>query len=568
MSDIKSPSGEIPIVIVGTGPVALTMSLELSRLGVRHVALGEELTTARHPKANHIAARSMETFRKLGLSGQVRLGGLPADYPCDVVYLTRLNGIEIARFKLPSRNQVVQAANEGHAFQWQTPEHPHRISQIFLEKMLFDAAVASPYADIRLGWRVTEIEEAADHVAISVIETESGEPHSIRARYVVGADGARSIARDSIGAQFVGDKVRRTFLGGSTLAVYFESADLQGILKGKEGLLYQTFNPELRSGGFSINGADRFVFHFQVPEGSDPDSIDERPLLTKIVGRDFEYNLLSRITWTAGLALVVDKMATDRIFLAGDAAHLFTPTGGFGLNTGIDEASNLSWKLAAAVQGWGSDALLATYASERRPVAVRNVKAASQIADRLVGLQIPADIEEKSARGDSSRAAVADVIQDVVRQEAVTQGVQLGVRYEGSPIIIPDGTPPTEDDPTIYIPTARPGSRLPHVMLSDGPIFDKLAVGFTLLCLGVDGPTDEQLSGIEAPLTVKSIDQDGVADFYQARYVLVRPDQHVAWRGQDLPADLRAIVRTACRLGASDAETQGPGDPHRLETAS
>lgn len=539
---------DAPVVIVGSGPVGLAHSIELSRFGVDHLVLGLEMTTAQHPKANAINARSMEHFRRLGLARKVRAEGLPLDYPIHIAYMTRLNGTELARFKLATRGQAIQAAADGTSLGWPTPEHPHSLSQIFLEKILLDAASDSAHSDIRLGWEVTSVTEYEEFVEVQARERVTGVEHQFTTRWLVGCDGARSAVRSSMGVNYEGDCKKRSYLGGSTVAIYIESDELEQILSGHEALMYQVFNGELRAGGFSINGSNRFVFHFQAPEGTDPEALDARSYFDALAGQKFQYKVLSRLVWSAGLTLVAESMSTNRRFLAGDAAHLFTPTGGLGMNTGFDEAANLSWKLAATEHGWGGPVLLGTYATERRPVAVRNVNAASRIADIIVGLEVPAAIEDSGAAGEAARKLAGEKITAAVTEEALTRGLQFGVRYDDSPIIIADGTPAPSDSPTNYVPTARPGSRLPHFKLAEGPIYDQLGPWFTLLCIGV--PTESAVSGFDLeslsiPVTLKRVDHVGLSKAYGAVYVLVRPDQHVAWRGMQPPADLQGILEIA-----------------------
>jgi len=543
---------DVPVVIVGSGPIGLAHSIELSRYGVDHLVLGLEMSTAQHPKANAINARSMEHFRRLGLARNIRAEGLPLDYPIHIAYLTRLNGTELARFKLASRGEVIQADAAGTPLGWPTPEHPHSLSQIFLEKILLEAARDSAHSDIRLGWEVTALTEHDEFVEVQARERVTGADHRFVTRWLVGCDGARSTVRRSMGVAYEGDRKKRSYMGGSTVAIYIESDELQRILSGHEALMYQVFNRELRAGGFSINGSNRFVFHFQAPEGTDPDDLDARTYFKALAGQEFQYTTLSKLVWSAGLTLVAESMSTKRMFLAGDAAHLFTPTGGLGMNTGFDEAANLSWKLAAMELGWGAPALLDTYATERRPVAVRNVTAASRIADLIVGLDVPPAIEDLGAAGEAARRLAGEKITAAVTEEALTRGLQFGVRYEDSPIIVADGTPEPPDSPTEYVPTARPGSRLPHFMLADGPIYDQLGPWFTLLC--IDASTEGAVAGadlesLSVPVTLKRVDHDDLLAAYGAAYVLVRPDQHVAWRGMQPPTDLQGLLEIACGSG-------------------
>jgi hypothetical protein len=233
------------------------------------------------------------------------------------------------------------------------------------------------------------------------------------------------------------------------------------------------------------------------------------------------------------------------VWLAGDAVHLFTPTGGFGMNTGIDDVANLGWKLAAMVQGWGGPGLLATYATERRPIAFRNTGMAKQFSRSVGEVTAPAEMLEDTAAGAAARAQAGAVL-DAFGEEFASIGIQLGARYDGSPIIVPDGAAPPPDDPTRYSPTACPGGRAPHLFMPDrSSLFDHFGPGFTLLRLHGDhdaGPLAAAAQARKIPFTTVSVAVSEGRDLYECDLALIRPDQHVAWRGNDIPADCDALL--------------------------
>lgn len=534
----------VALLIVGAGPVGLALSLELSRFGVAHRLISANTGTSTHPKCNTTNARSMEHFRRLGIADRVRFGGLHDDYTPDVVYLTRLLAPEIARVRFPTPRQSAEGRGDGWSA-WPTPEQQHRISQIFLEEILLDEAGSRPQASISLGRKVDGIAADAKGVTVGICDAVSGERSTIRADWVVGCDGGRSTIRKLGGLEFAGESdVKRTIFGGEMMATYYRSRSLARSFAGREGFMYWTLNPEMRSVTVAIDGKDKFLTHVQLGEASSADSADPNSVLPIVAGGDIDIEILSSERWHAGFRLVANAFRKGRIFLAGDAAHLFTPTGGFGMNTGIDDSANLAWKLAATIKGRGGETLLDSYEAERRPVAFRNTRAASDIADLIAGLPIPAEVENHDAAGDGARSAIRDAINSLSVSEFGTIGVQLGVRYN-STVIIPDGTAEPEDLRTQYEPTARPGSRLPHFILADGSaIYDNLGLWFTL----IDRTGRASFAENDDPMLkiLRLSPQEG--KICLSDYILVRPDQHVAWRG-DSTEDLKELMARA--LGRS-----------------
>ncbi|MGE4167710.1 MAG: FAD-dependent monooxygenase, partial [Xanthobacteraceae bacterium] len=302
-------------------------------------------------------------------------------------------------------------------------------------------------------------------------------------------------------------------------------------------------NPEIRSSLIAINGKDEFLFRTQAATADQPPSDDlVGDMMRRCVGADTALVIVAHEPWTAGMALVADSFGEGRVFMAGDAVHLFTPTGGFGMNTGIDDAVNLAWKLAAMVQGWGGKQLLASYETERRPIAFRNTGAARQFTANIGETDVDPAIEQNSAAGAAARDKATAMLAGFGEQFA-SIGVQLGARYDGSPLIASDAAPPS-DSFTTYIPSSVPGGRAPHVWLGAGrdagdSIFDRLGHGFSLLRF--DGKSHGEADLVAAaarrklPLSVLDIDNDDARDLYGCDLALVRPDQIIAWRGRKLP---------------------------------
>jgi hypothetical protein len=315
-------------------------------------------------------------------------------------------------------------------------------------------------------------------------------------------------------------------------------------LKRRHGWQYWTVNPEVRATIITLRGDEEFLVFSKASDAADAPPSDEAmtKLVRRAVGVDLPLQMLDHRPWTAGIALVAERFIAGRVVLAGDAAHLFTPTGGFGMNTGMDDTSNLAWKLAAAIQGWAGSNLVQSYELERRPVAERNTIAARELNVHLANLSVPDCIEHDTGEGEAARRFVGAQLSGF-GEEFASIGVQLGARYDGSPIIAANGAPPA-DNYVRYEPSSVPGGRMPHFWL-DGDrgygssVFDRLAFGFTLLRLGgkaaVAGALVHAAQARGIPLEVLDVPAREVRDLYQRDLVLVRPDQYVAWRGNALP---------------------------------
>ena len=318
------------------------------------------------------------------------------------------------------------------------------------------------------------------------------------------------------------------------------------------GLTNIFFPLHRRHRGFLLNWdtGKTWTYHLILEPGTDWRSIDPKAAVLSLLDRSTDVEIISTQPWTAH-ALTAERYqsAGGRVLLAGDAAHLFTPTGGLGMNTGVSDAIDLAWRLDAAVSGWAGGHLLSSYEVERRPVGVRNTREAAENFDRLFAvMQYGDELDATGAEGDELRAAIEE---DLRGQHKLmkSSGVLLGYRYENSPICVPDGTAAPLDDPLVYTPTARPGHRAPHVWLSDGKsILDSFGSGFTLLCF--DGASDDATGLRDAavarrvPLKVCAIRDRVAREIYgDCSYVLVRPDLMVAWRGNALDNPLGLVDR-------------------------
>lgn len=544
---MSDESLRVPVLIAGGGPVGLVVALELGTRGVGCMVLNDQPTTAQHPKANAISARSMEHFRRLGLAGSLRAAGLDDDHPTDVAYFTGLTGLELGRLHMPSRAEALRQARDGEG-PWPSPEPPHRCSQIFLEQALQRRSAGLSEIDLRFGWRLVSFTEEAGGVRAAAVEVATGRTIEVEADYLVGCDGGGSMVRKTLGIEFEGESgVVRPFMGGSMFAVYFKAKVDPFWLSVKRSWQYWVINPDIRALLIHVDSDDLFVIHTAIAEGTDPASIDAQRLIQKVAGTEFPVDVISSVPWTAGYSLVAERYAAGRVFLAGDAVHLFTPTGGMGMNTGVDDAVNLGWKLAAVCRGWADPALLDSYEAERRSIGIRNVGFARGFATSVGTVPVSRDIEDDTPDARAERAALRQRLEDHAYSEFIIPGIQFGLRYDGSPIVAGDAEAVPPDLPNSYTPSARAGSRAPHAWLPDRrALFDLLGPGYSLLRLGGSRADATDLMDAakrrQVPLDVVDVAGDETRDLYGRDLVLIRPDQHVAWRGNAPPDDSAALI--------------------------
>jgi 2-polyprenyl-6-methoxyphenol hydroxylase-like FAD-dependent oxidoreductase len=531
-------SERTPILIVGAGPVGLALAGDLGWRGVPCMLIEKTDGAIEQPKMDIVGPRTMEFCRRWGIADWVRDAPYPGDYPQDCIYVTGLNGYELGREPFPGRAQEKCPP--------QSPQKRERVPQDMFDPILQRFVRTFPHVRLCYETELIAFEEMADGVVATVRDMRSGEIREIHADYLVGTDGGNSIVRERAGITMSGNPAL-TY----TTNVMFRCLDFSSLHHTRKGYRFIFIGPE---GTWltivAINGGDRY--RMSIVGSADKvtnTEADIRDALQRAVCRGFDYELLSVMRWVRR-ELVADRYATERVFLAGDAAHLMSPTGGFGMNTGIQDAVDLGWKLAARVRGWGGSELLRSYEIERRPVAVRNVTEASSNLGRMLSTRQrlpPPEIFQVGPAGDAARKDYGEWFTQTMRHEWFTIGFHLGYRYDASPAIWPDGTPAPPLETSTYTQTARPGARAPHVWLPDGrSTLDLFGHGFTLLRLGSGAPGCERIQAAAAdarvPLVVVALDALEVTALYQRQLVLVRPDGHVAWRADREPEDASALI--------------------------
>ncbi|MBT3550602.1 MAG: 2-polyprenyl-6-methoxyphenol hydroxylase [Rhodospirillaceae bacterium] len=533
---------ETPVLIIGGGPVGLALSIELGWRGVDCVMVERRDGSVGHPKMNQVGNRTQEFCRRWGIGQKVRELSIPEDFPRNIIFHTNLSGHELGRYEFPARQDVVQPYS---------PEFMQRCSQIWFDPLLRDFAGELPSVTQMFNTQLDRFDADQGGVTAYVTDQNSGAEQIVRAQYMVACEGAESRVRDELGIDLVGDH------GLSfNINIFFKSTD-SDVLFSKGRAVMQWFFDEtgLWADIVSINGKDLWRLSImKLPAGTEITEAEGADYLRKAAGTDLEFEILSILPWDRK-RVVAERYHEGRIFLAGDAVHQMSPTGGFGMNTGIQEAVDIGWKLAAVLDGWGGDNLLRTYDLERRPVARMITDEGARNFTQFAKLPVGPKIDQDTSEGDAFRKDFQKTLYGLrMDREYDTNGIVLGYRYEGSPIIVPDGTPEPEFQIIDYTPTARPGHRAPHAWIGDGEersTLDLFGRGFALLRFDRSVPVDSLLKAAgqcAMPMTLTDIDQEDIARLYARKLVLVRPDGHVAWRGDDDPvnaADVIDIVRGA-----------------------
>jgi len=541
------------VLIAGGGPCGLMLAIELGRRGIQCLLVDPKPGTAFNPQANATQARTMEHFRRLGFAQEIRAKGLPSDHPTDIAYLTRFAGTELARLRLPTAAAAPQVI-KNLSGSWSAAELPHRVSQKYVELSLRRHAQQLPSVKLRYGWQLKSFTDTGSGIEAMVQEVDDSKPLAVQAAYLVGADGARSFVRGQLGIAWGGATgFKRNFMGGKMLAVYLKAPDFYARNPNDRAWMYVVVNAQLRAFMVSVDGVSEFALHIQMADDAATEALtetDARRLFAQAYGQDIQIEILSMATWLAGHALVAQTFQKGRVFLGGDAAHLFTPTGGLGYNTAVEDAVNLGWKLASVLKGQAPAALLDSYELERKPLAVRNTSYARQLADSIGLFDAVPELEDDTAAGTHARAIASEYLNGHVRREFNIPGITFGGRYDGSPIIVPDGSSPPPDQPNNYVPSACPGGRPPHAWLDDGhSLYDSFNIEWTLLVLGQDAP---DASGFERAAQQAGLDlkvvrhaSQQLRDLYEAPLVLIRPDQIVAWRGHDSGPATEVLARVS-----------------------
>jgi 2-polyprenyl-6-methoxyphenol hydroxylase-like FAD-dependent oxidoreductase len=528
------------VLIVGAGPTGLTLAIDLGKRGVRCTIIEQKDRPAFLPKMERINARTMEIYRRMGLSQKIRAAGLRPDCPMDVFIILALTEPPLYHQSYPSVEQAqakTRATNDGTS-----PLEPYQlISQYTLEPLLKSIAETIPSITVRYGCEFVSLQQDERGVTARVQTT--GGTQEIRAAYLVGCDGGASLVRKELGIALSGEG---NLLGlRQALFRCDELFDRLPIGNGPgRGRHYHVADDKAT---FLImqDSTKHWTLHSMVDGDEEMKAAFERT-----VGIPVKYEMLSCAPWRQNL-LLADRYGRGRVFLAGDAVHLVIPTGGLGMNSGVGDAVDLSWKLAATIAGWGGPNILKSYEIERRQIGDRNV-GASRYATigrrKWRGMWRP-DIREQTPAGAETRARLAAVADVEQRKSNEMIGAELGYRYVDSPIIsnVPGGPEHLFRD---YQPTTWPGARLPHVWLDDGtPMQDRIPDGYTFLRLG---NSKADTTGLErtirargAPVTVLEVPDKIAREIYGYDLILLRPDMHVVWRGNAVPDDAEEIAAVA-----------------------
>ena len=536
---------ETAVLIVGGGPVGLTLSLDLASRGIATTIL--ETRRAGEPpsvKCNHVAARSMELFRRLGLAREIRAAGLPNDYPHDIAYRTTMTGRELARIPIPSSRDR-PTTTDGPDGWWPTPEPPHRINQIYLEPILFAHASAAPNLTIHNRTALVALAQDDAGVTATAHDLDTGEELTIAARYLVGCDGGRSTVRHQIGVRLLGDPVIQRVQSS-----YIRAPALLGLLENAPAWGNISLNPRRSGTVYAIDGRETWLVHnYLRDDEADFGAVDRDWALRTIlgVGPEFAYELLSEEDWY-GRRLVAERFRDRRVFLCGDAAHLWVPYAGYGMNAGLADAANLAWLLAAAIDGWGAAGILDAYERERLPITEQVSRFAMDHAHAMARQRraVPETIEEDSLAGAAAREAIGAAAYTLNVQQYCCAGLNFGYYYDRSPIIAYDEEVAPPYTMGTFTPSTVPGCRAPHLWLADGrSLYDTLGPGYTLLRVDPATNTEPLLAAARerrVPLMLQDIDSPAAAAHYPQGLVLVRSDQHIAWRGNAPPDDAGALL--------------------------
>tara|TARA_A100001011_G_scaffold259928_1_gene268376 strand:+ start:19897 stop:21546 length:1650 start_codon:yes stop_codon:yes gene_type:complete len=536
---------DVSVLVVGAGPVGLSLAMDLAWRGI-DVVVAEIRERGAEPEAkcNHVSSRTMEIFRRLGLAGKIRNAGLPADHANDVSYRTSFIGTELSRILIPCRRDRFDAT-DGPDTNWPTAEPPHRINQIYLEPIMFDHAAQMQNLTFLNRTSFESFDQTDDQVISIATDLDNGQSIRINSKYVVGADSGRSKIRGMIGAKFEGDaiiqRVQSTFIRAPSLM------DLQ---KAEPAWATFTLNPRRSGNVYAIDGIEKFIVHnYLLDTENDFDEVDRDWSIRTILGVNggFEYEIIKNMDWNAH-RFVADKFRDRRVFICGDAAHIWVPYAGYGMNAGIADAVGLSWLMAAELNGWGAPNILDGYERERLPITQQVSYFVMDHAEAMAGQrgEVPDNIEALGPEGDALRKVIGKKAYDLNVQQYCCGGLNYGYFYNDSPLIIQDGKEPPPYSMSDFTPSTVPGCRTPHYMIDNGrSLYDAMGPEYTLLRTDPEINIDPLILAAGdkgVPLCILDISGQEVKTLYDRKLILSRPDQHIAWRGDEIPENPIALI--------------------------
>jgi flavin-dependent monooxygenase StaC len=526
---------ETDVLIVGGGPVGMALALDLRYRGVSHMVIDAGDGAVLHPKVSTIGPRSMEHFRRWGVAHKIRDAGWPGDYPLDIAWVTQVGGHEIYRF---TRGTSYTRPPYVH-----TPEPDQVCPAHWLNPLLMTAVGTDPGGPMRMRCRLDSFVQNEDGVVATVSDLTDGAVITVAAQFLVACDGTSSPVRKACGIASPARHDTQVFRN-----ILFRAPRLreQLVERGHRNALvyFLMLSSSLRFPLRALDGNDLYNLVVAADAGASSEW-EALSLVSDAIAFDTPLELLSDSEWRL-THRVADRYRCGRVFLAGDAAHTLSPSGGFGMNTGIGDVADLGWKLAAELAGWGGPKLLDSYEVERRPVALNSLEAANVNLRRTMDRELPPELHRNTSEGERARAAMAErLAASGARREFDAPEVHFGFHY-ASPIVVSEGEP-IRVSPD-WRPNSEPGSRAAHAWLRPGvSTLDLFGRGFSLLCF----TESDRLNGFEpafadrrVPLETTVCGDPQIAALYQRPFVLVRPDGHVAWRGDALPADPGLLVDT------------------------
>lgn len=539
-----------PVLIAGGGPVGMTLALFLAKYGIRSIVAERYEATTQHPKMDLTNGRSMELFRSIGIADKLRAVGVSEENCFDISWVSKLAGHELYRFEYPSASEgarLRQENNDGTL----TAEAPLRVSQIMVEPTLKEACEADSNIDLRFGWKFETLMQDNSGVTSILRQLATDQTIEVRADYLVGCDGGGSTVRAQLGVKNEG-----TANVANMYTVHFHSTDTRLLQRFGTAWHYQNGAGAL----VAQNDTDTWTLHSFWPPDVDREAFVPSEILQDWVGAEFDHTVLVANPWSAHY-LVAEAYQRDRVFLAGDAAHQFMPTGGYGMNSGIADAGNLAWKLAAAVNNWGGNELLASYEQERRPVAMLSWRSSEEhlklrftLGELYAGAE---DLDGDTVEAKEQRSEFAHRIAELGNAENESWGIEHGYRYDSSVILQEAGEAPVFE-PLEYRPSTWPGSRLPAVFLPDGSALqDHIGNGLTLLDFAGEETASwaDAASKLGIPLSIIHLDDANTATILESPLIVVRPDHHVAWRASGEIVDPASILETASGQVVADVRS-------------
>ncbi|MES2189790.1 MAG: FAD-dependent monooxygenase [Pseudomonadota bacterium] len=519
------------VLIVGAGPAGQGMAIELGQRGIDCLVIEKNPRIGVAPRAKTTNVRTREHFRRWGIAGALRdAAPFGVDYPSNIAFTTRMSGHLLTRFDnalycAPGRNPLYA-------------EHAQWVPQYTVERVMREHLETLASVEVQVNCELTGFTQDDDGVLARVRDVETGVEREVRAQFIAGCDGGRSLVRSAIGARMEG-----TFGLSRNYNIVFHAPGLADAHPHGKAIMYWQINDDVPSIIGPMDSGDRWFF---MPTGLAPDvqvtKDTAADLIRRATGIDLPFEVLSIDEWVAH-RVVADRYRDRRAFLAGDACHLHPPYGGFGMNMGVSDAVDLGWKLAAVLQGWGGEILLQSYELERRPVHMHVLQEAATNHSKFSNALFEAGLEDDTPAGAEARQRVGRRINAEKLSEFYTLGTILGDRYTNSPVVQPAlGVLAATRDFLNYVPSPAPGGRAPHAWLHDGSsLFDNFGQGFTLLALPTAASSSLDAAGADArrlaiPLKILQLDNPALPGLYNRRLTLIRPDQHIAWTGDVWPS--------------------------------